>query len=93
MDIIVNEEELFHKLDVAPSHPRYQLLIACYDTEGEMSFDIDTDNDHDVAIRLLFQFDIDTEGSIHIYTNGLDDSLRNELLAYFDECNVQYKTE
>ena len=93
MDIIVNRDELYHKLDVAPSHPRYQLLIAYYDTEGEMSFDIGTDNDHDVTIRLLFQFDIDTEGSIHIYTNGLDDSLRNELLAYFKELSISYKTE
>ena len=93
MDIIVNQEELFHRLNAAPSHPRYQLLIACYDTAGEMSFDIDTDDDNDVTIRLLFQFDIDTEDNIHIYTNGLDDSLRNELLAYLREINISYKTE
>ena len=53
----------------------------------------DTDEENDVAIKMLFQFDIDTEDKLHIYTNGLDDSLRNELLAYFDECNVQYETE
>lgn len=93
MDIIVNKKELFHKLDLAPLHPRYEVYITDWETDGEMSLHIDTDEEHDVAIKLLFQFDIDTEDNLHIYTNGLDDSLLNELLAYFDECNVQYETE
>ena len=93
MEIIVNKKELFSKLDLAPRNPRYEVHIGDWETEGEMSFSIDTDEENDVAIKMLFQFDIDTEDNLHIYTNGLDDSLRNELLAYFDECNVQYETE
>lgn len=93
MGIIVNKKELFHKLDLAPLHPRYELYITEWETDGEMALYIDTDEEYVVTIKLLFQFDIDTEDNLHIYTKGLDDSLLNELLAYFDEYNVQYETE
>lgn len=93
MDIIVSKEEFFRKVQEAPYHPRYKVYIADLDPEGEMSFNIDTDNDHDVYIRMIFQYDVDTEGNLHFYTNGLDDVLRDELLTYFKELNISYETE
>ena len=93
MDIIVNKTEFSTKLNVAPSHPRYEIYVDLNDTDGEFSFDIDTDDEHDVYMRLLFQFDIDTDDNLHIYTNSLDDSLRHELLGYFTEIGLSYELE
>lgn len=93
MDIVVNKAEFFTKLDEAPLHPRYEIYPYLNESEGEFAFDVDTDDDHDVAMRLVFQCDIDTDGMMHIYTNGLDDGIRLELLGYFTEIGLSYELE
>ncbi|AZQ92524.1 hypothetical protein D6D94_08210 [Moraxella catarrhalis] len=90
---LIHKYELLYKLEYTPIHPRYELDTEFDSIDGKLTFSISTDDTHDVAVRLIFKFDIDADNMLHIYTTGLNESLLNEFLTYLAICGIYYKLQ